>query len=359
VNRRLVFVSATGNVSGAEVVLLNLIHEALQRGLHVRCACPPGDLADRLPADVEHVEIEEQGLGTGPKPLAAIGLGAAARRASQILSRCSHDADAVVVNGFLALPAIRLAKMASPVSWVVHDVLRKADWFAVLRVVRSALTMAIPVSQAAAAPLRARGIPVTVVPNGVRWPVPARISPPDEPVVGCVALLTPWKGHLSLLDAFAQVQTPGARLELAGSHFPKDANYVQDLHARAARSDLAGKVTFLGRVDTLATMRTWTLGVSSSIEPEAMPLVVLEALSVGLPMITTALGGSLEIIGHGGGWLVPPSDPPSMATAIDGLLGDKGEQQRLAAWGPAQIAASYQLDYQVARQLDAVAGGPW
>ncbi len=357
--RRIVFVSASGNLSGAEAVLLNLIDEALRRAVLVRCICPPGDLVTRLPSGVEQVEIEEQGLAAGPKPIAAVGWGAAARRAARVIADCSRDADAVVVNGFLALPAVRLATLAVPVSWIVHDVLRKRDWFAVLRLVRETITMAIPVSQAAAAPLRRRGIPVTVVPNGVAWPVEARNAPPTSPVVGCVALLTPWKGHLSLLDAFAAVRTPGARLELAGAHFPKDADYARLLRERANRSDLRGRVTFLGRVDALEAMRSWSVAVSPSIEPEAMPLVVLEALSVGLPVVATAIGGSLEILGHAGGWLVPANDSPSMALAIEGLLSDPQEQHRLSQWGPHEIAEKYRLDIQVARQLDAVVGGPW
>ncbi len=357
--RRIVFISPTGNASGAEVVLLNIMREALRRDITVRCISPVGELVKRLPSTVEHVEIPEQGLSAKPTPMAAIEWGGAARKASRVIKSCSRDAGAVVVNGFLALPAVRLAAPEPPVSWVVHDVLRRREWFALLSLVRESIKMAIPVSHAAAAPLRTRGIPVTVVPNGVAWPVEPRDVPPPTPVIGCVALLTPWKGHMSLLDAFAKVSAPEARLELAGSHFVKDAAYAQALRVRAECSDLAGRVTFLGSVDTLATMRRWTLAVSPSVEPEAMPLVVLEALSVGLPMVATALGGSLEILGHGGGWLVPPGDPLSLARAINSLLDDPHEQGRLSEWGPEEIARSYRLDVQVSRQLDAVAGGPW
>lgn len=357
--RHIAFVSATGNVSGAEVVLLNMIDEALNRGLRVRCISPAGDLVDRLPQAVDHVEIVEQALGSGPKPMAVTGLAAAARSARRVLTAACISVDAVVVNGFLALPAVRLVQPPAPVSWIVHDVLRRRDWFAVLKLVSSVISTAIPVSRAAAAPLSARGIPVRVVPNGVAWPVPPAETAPPQPTVGCVALLTPWKGHLCLLDAFAQVKHPAAILELAGSPFPKDLEYAESLRRRADRPDLAGRVRFLGRIDTLAAMRGWTIGVSPSIEPEAMPLVVLEALSVGLPMVATALGGSLEILGHSGGFLVPPRDAASLAEAIDALLDNTAERARLAQWGRDEIAHRYRKQVQVARQLDAVIGGPW
>lgn len=356
---RICVVSPTGNVSGAEVVLLNLVTEALRRGVEVRCLCPDGELVSRLPAAAQRVCIPEQTLGRGPKAVAAAQLARSARAAAEVIRVSAIGCSAVVVNGFLALPAIRLATPGTPVSWIVHDVLRRRDWFAVLRLVRQSITVAVAVSHAAAAPLSDRGLPVRVVPNGVTWPVPARPGDPENPVVGCVAALTPWKGHLDLLDAFARLEDRGARLQLAGTPFPKDHAYAQELRARANEPDLAHKVDFLGRVDARAAMRGWTLGVSPSIEPEAMPLVVLEAMSVGLPMVATALGGSLELLGHSGGFLVPPGSPEQLAGAIDDLLSNHAERQRLAAWGREQVAEHYQLESQIAGLLDAVAGGPW
>lgn len=357
--RRLAFISATGNLSGAEVVLLNLIGEALQRGLRVQCVSPEGALTSRLPVEVDHVVIPEQGLTSERKAIAAANWARNAQSAAKTIGAATADADALIVNGFLALPAVRLATPAAPVSWVVHDVLRRRDWFAVLRAVRPAITRAIPVSHAAAAPLLARGLPVSVVPNGVPWPVAPKTKEPVSPTIGCVAALTPWKGHQCLLEAFSQVRTPGARLELAGTPFPKDQVYAESLKRRARQPDLAARVAFLGRVDTTSQMRSWTIGVSPSIEPEAMPLVVLEALSVGLPMVATALGGSLEILGNAGGFLVPPDDSHSLAAALDALLSDRDERMRLAHAGRQIVAEHYRLDVQIRRQLDAVEGGPW
>jgi len=354
------FLSPTGNVSGAELVLLDLLVEAVRRDATVRCLCPAGDLVARLPDGVDWIEIPEQALGAGPRPLGAAAWAGAAAVAARTIRAATRSSAAVIVNGFLALPAARLASPAAPVTWIVHDVLRRRDWFTVLRLVKGGITRTVACSRAAAAPLAARSMPVIVVPYGVRWPVAPRPGDPADPVVGCVAALTPWKGHASLLDAFALVRHPGVRLELAGAPFPKDQAYADAIRARAARPDLAGRVTFLGRVDALEAMRGWTLGVSPSIEPEAGPLVALEAMSVGLPMVATALGGSLELLGHGGGFLVPPDDPTQMAHAIDDLLDDPGERARMAAWGRREVAAHHRCDEQIPRLLDAAAGGgPW
>jgi len=358
-SQQLTFVSPTGSVSGAEVVLLNLVHEAGRRGAAVQCVCPAGDLAARLPDTVQWVEIPAQQLATGPRPVAAATFGLAAREAARTIDKSTQASSAVIVNGFLGLPAVRLAAPAAPVTWIVHDVLRRRDWFAVLRLVRDVIDRAVAVSEAAAAPLRSRRLPVEVVRNGVPWPVAPRGGEPADPVVGCVAALTPWKGHASLLEAFSLLRHRDARLQLAGAPFEKDHAYAASLRERAARPDLSGRVDFLGRVSTPEVMRTWTLGVSPSIEPEAMPLVVLEAMSVGLPMVATALGGSLEILGHAGGFLVPAGQPRQLAEAIDALLDDEQERARMGAWGRREVAANYRLDQQIQQMLDAVAGGPW
>ncbi len=353
------FVSPTGAVSGAEVVLLNLIDEGLSRGATVQCLAPAGDLAELLPSTVRWVELPEQVLGTGPRPLAAGALAAAARKASPIIRAATEGNDAVVVNGFLALPSVRLSRCAPPVTWIVHDVLRRADWFAVLKAVKPSIARAVAVSHSAAKPLAQRGIPVRVVPNGTIWPVEPRGDKPPATTVGCVAALTPWKGHESLLEAFAMLEHRETVLELAGLPFAKDHDYAEALRRRAGQPDLAGRVKFLGRVDALSTMRRWTIGVSPSIEPEAMPLVVLEAMSVGLPMVATAHGGSLELLGHAGGFLVPPSEPELLAKAMDALLDSPLERRRMARWGRTEVEQHYQLGIQVARQLDAIAGVTW
>ena len=65
------FLSPTGNVSGAELVLLDLLVEAVRWDATVRCLCPAGDLVARLPDGVDWIEIPEQALGAGPRPLGA------------------------------------------------------------------------------------------------------------------------------------------------------------------------------------------------------------------------------------------------------------------------------------------------
>ena len=204
-SRRLVALSHTGLHSGAERVLGRLLTAARDAGWDVCCVVPPGPFADALAADgVTVVPGRDLKLGGGPRPLAALLLLLRGLRAARLLRRM--PADVVVVNGLLGLPAVRAARLRPPVVWLVHDVVQRRSWKALLTAVAPAVDLAVPVSAAAAAPLRQAGIPTPrVVRNGTQWPG-ARSAPHPAPrpaVVGCLGLLTPWKGQTVLLEAAA------------------------------------------------------------------------------------------------------------------------------------------------------------
>jgi len=198
----LVFVTHTGEVSGAELVLLALVELALARGHQVVLASPAGPLTARLPNGVRHVELPALGLGAGRlRPVGlALRSGLAARRIRAQLGPTTR----LVVNSLLALPAVRLGWPRSHATWLVHDTVHRRDQRLVVRFGAGALRRAVAVSEATAAPLRELGLTVVVARHGVPWPVDAvEPAPHQPPMVGMLALLTPWKGHLVLLDAVA------------------------------------------------------------------------------------------------------------------------------------------------------------
>jgi len=342
--RHLLAISPTGLFSGAERVLQHYLAAAGTRGWTVSCLAPAGTLFDTLTADGLRVAtLPDLKLGEGPRPLAALTMAARWGRAAPAIRRQARTADVVLVNGLLALPAVRLARLDAPVCWLVHDVVVRRDLLAVARGAAGAVDLAIAVSDAAAALPRRLGITTVVARNGARWPVePAGATASLPPIVGINAMLVPWKGHSVLLDAIAHID--GAVVEVMGGHFPKDAEHVARLRRRAEAADLAGRVRFLGHcADPLAEMRRWTLAVNASTDPEAAPLSVLEAMSLGLPVVATDHGGSPEVLGDAG-LLVPPNDAAALALAVETLLGDDDLRQRCADAGRAAIADHYSLN---------------
>jgi glycosyltransferase involved in cell wall biosynthesis len=359
---RIVAVNAAGEVSGAEAVLLDVLALARADGIDVVVASPAGPLVDRLSGDVRHVELPPFGLGgargVGARSAAAARWAARTPAAVVALRRQVQRSDTLtLVNSLLALPAVRLARPATTPAWLVHDTVHSGLQRAVVRSAtwRRPWTI-VAVSEATAAPLRRMHLDVAVRPNGVAWPVdPAPDLDGDPPVVGSLALLTSWKGQQVLLDAVAGL--PGVRCELAGGHFPSDADYVAELRRRAAEPDLDGRVALLGHVDALETLRGWDVMVSASTSPEAGPLAVLEAMALGVPVVATDHGGSAEYLADGGGLLVPPGDAHALRGALAGLLADRRLRRRLGAEGRASVAARYDRSRTLPALYAALVGG--
>ena len=81
-----------------------------------------------------------------------------------------------------------------------------------------------------------------------------------------------------------------------------------------------------------------------STRSEGLPLSILEAMSAGLPVVASRVGGIPELVVDGEtGLLVPPGDPASLAAAIERLLEDPGLRDRLGAAGRARLEEFFDL----------------
>lgn len=357
---RLLAVNHTGAVSGGEKVLLRMLAGARQRGWETTVASPDGPLvAQAAEVGSTWLPLPDLILPGGRLPVAGAVFGARNAVAARRI-RSAPAPDVVVATGMRVLPVLRLAAPRGRVVWIAQSMVDRPRWRLLVRACGGAVDTAMAVSQAVADSIGPSRFPTTVVPNGTPWPVApaAAADPPTPPVLGCAAMLTPWKGHDVLLEAVARLAHPDVSLELMGGTYPKDEGYAESLRRRAQQPDLAGRVRFLGHVeDPLARMRTWTVAVLPSVEPEAAPLSVLEAMSVGVPVIATDHGGPPEMVGDAGA-LVPPRDPDAMAAAIGALLQDTGLRRRCAEAGPRIVESDFRLDHQIDTLLDVVLDAP-
>ncbi len=346
---RLLAVTATGEVSGAERVLLRVLQAAADRGWPVRCAAPTGRLTGALPAGVRHVPVPDLVRGSGPA--ATVRTLVRWGRAAWRIRRAARGADVVLANSLGALPVLRLASPRAPVVWLAHDVLVAPDRLRLFRASRGVLARVAAVSAAVAQPLGDR-VPVTVVHNGVPWPVAPAVRRTDgtAPVAGINALLTPWKGHRVLLDAVGRLPDD-VRVEVMGGQLPTDDAHAADLRRRIAQAPWGDRVRLLGHLDDpLERMRGWTVAISASTDPEACPLNVLEAMSLGVPVVATGHGGSPEVLA-GSGLLVPPGDAAALADAVTRLIRDDDLWRRCADAGRERVAAAHRLEVQTAALL--------
>ena len=325
---RVAVVNPTGAIAGAETILLHYVEAMRSEGWDVVGITPAGPLARELTPRCDEVRtITELKLPSGPRAVTMPRLLARWLSAVPALRQATASCDLIVANSLLALPPLKLARLTPRSMWLVHEVVQRGDRRKIVEWSAPGLAAAVAVSDASSAFPSSLDIETTVVRNGVVWPVePAEEDLPERPVVGISATISDWKGHHILLEAVAGM--PEVDVEIIGGHSAKDEPYVTSLRQRAERPDLHGRVRFLGDVDDpLAVMRSWAVAVSASVMPEAGPLAVLEAMSLGVPVVATNHGGAPEILGHAG-LLVAPGDTAELREAICELVVNTDLRQR-------------------------------
>ncbi len=140
------------------------------------------------------------------------------------------------------------------------------------------------------------------------------------------------KGVEVLLEALR----PGMRLLIAG-----DGEHRAALERKAGGMGMTeAEVRFLGRCDA-ARVRSLLRGAAALVVPsiyEGMPLVVLEAMEAGLPVVASAVSGIPEVVEDGRtGWLVPPEDPGALAAALAEVIGRPDEARRRGEEGRRRV----------------------
>lgn len=149
------------------------------------------------------------------------------------------------------------------------------------------------------------------------------------------------KGVEVLLAALAELRrsSPAAVLRIAGG-----GEHGPALERRAAELGLRDAVTFLGSCDG-ARVRGLLAGAAALVVPsiyEGMPLVVLEAMAAGVPVVASAVSGIPEVVVDGEtGWLVPPESPAALAAALSEVLANPAAAARRGAAGRRRVAELY------------------
>ena len=163
--------------------------------------------------------------------------------------------------------------------------------------------------------------------------------PAGARLVGTMARLVWEKGLSHLLEAWREVQQAeaGAILLLAGDGPERAA-----LEAQADSLSLHGSVRFLGmREDVAALLGSLDVFVMPSVS-EGLPLALLEAMSAGLPVVATNVGGMPDALAAGAaGIIVRAADPQALSAAILRLLRDPVAASQLGEAGAARFRARY------------------
>ena len=186
---------------------------------------------------------------------------------------------------------------------------------------------------------------------------PVRLATPSPPVASRVALraeletpedavvivqasrLEAWKGHRVHLAALGRLrQVPGwVAWMLGGAQRPFESRYLAELEAQAAALGIADRVRFVGEhSDVGRVLAAADIYCQPNIEPEPFGIVFIEALSAGLPVVSTNMGGPSEVVDASCGVLVPVGDIPALSAVLERLIRTGDARRALGGGGPAR-----------------------
>ncbi len=227
-----------------------------------------------------------------------------------------------------APPIVRTRHIASPIpdNWASRWLYTKA--------VRHVVTTGEALRQQVIEQTGADPARVTSVPTGID---PERFKPgdkqdarrmlgldPDSHYIGIVATLRSWKGHMYLLEAFAQINAPSWKLLIVGDG-PQRENIQAKVHELGISKDvfLAGQQN--NPEDWLRALDIFCL---PSYANEGVPQSIMQAMLTGLPIVSTNIGAISEAINNDNGIIVQTKNSQSIAIALHNLTNNENTRNQ-------------------------------
>jgi glycosyltransferase involved in cell wall biosynthesis len=358
---RVLFVCHTGSISGAELVLLDIVEPFAGQSAFL---FEDGPLAAALAGRGLKVAVSRWGQG-----LAQVRRDSSVLKVIPLVGRllaivvevigAARRHDVVYANSQKAfvLSAIAAKIARRPLIWHLHDIISGAHFGAMQRRVQVTLAnfcasrVVMPSQACADAFIAAGGKPdlIAVVPNGLDIAREAKslaevrqeLKLPAGPLVGVFSRLAAWKGQHVVLQALAQA--PGVSCIIAGDALFGEQAYATRLHQMVDDLGLGGRVHFLGqRSDVPRLMSAVDAVIHPSIDPEPFGRTLVEAMLAGVPVIATDAGAASDILEAGrAGTLVPPGDAGALAAAIRTVMSHPPELAAQLTYADARARAHY------------------
>lgn len=178
----------------------------------------------------------------------------------------------------------------------------------------------------------------------------------DELKLISIGQVTPLKGVHLLIEALIELkdEMPRYRMFLVGDHvLDKFENFIKSLHHRITESGLSDRIVFTGwRKDATTILSQMDLLVHPSFT-EGVPKSVIEAMSLGLPVIITDVGGASELIHNGENGIVINSESISeIKSALRKLISNRALMTQMGAAGKKIAHSRYSIVDNIRRLED-------
>ncbi|WP_162641927.1 glycosyltransferase [Streptosporangium sp. 'caverna'] len=321
----------TLDAGGAEVLLVERLRRAPRANKDYTVVClqaSTDELIERLRAS----GITVVNLGPSPRPLVYADLVRTVRRLAPDVLNVHSPTPAAVLWPFVRLArrrpllvstvhycrrptTVRFNRLTTGISMLADRLTRRFDDRTVA--VSSQVAHSPSVRGARRLLTRVHGVDVT---EQRLWATRSAIVrcefgvPEGAFLVACVANFRPEKNHSLLIQAAAEVlrARADAVFLLAG-----DGPLKEHVAGEIERRGLGGRVRILGRVRQAGRLAAAADLVVLSSHYEGLPVVVMEALAAGVPVVSTEVGGIPELVRSGwNGILTEPGSPDALAAGI-------------------------------------------
>lgn len=316
---RIIQIVESLDLGGLERLAVNLAIEQKRRGDDARiyCVCRRGKLAD----DAEAAGVPVRCFNKPP--------GLNLRAFARITFALTRDHPAVVhthnpnIHHYGAFAA-RVARVPvvvntrhSPLS-PKEFMYRERHFEKAIRFTDAVVFVSNPARDSIVNGLRLENLRTAVIPTAI--PLQPYLEKPAAPLsqrphlrFGTLGRMVPEKAHDVLIDAFVSVAKafPSAELRIAGG-----GPLYESLRGRGASTGLNGRIRIEQATnDPAGFLQQLDVFVLSS-RSEGMPLVLLEAMAAGLPVVSTRIGGIPDFLPEDIGWLCAPEDSGALADAM-------------------------------------------
>ncbi len=358
---RIAHLVSGGDVAGGQLVALHVAMAARAAGHDVRFVAPAAGTFTRIAAE-EGFPVDVVRLG-GALDLASLV------RLARVLRR--HRVDLVHTHVHFSLNVLgRLAARLAGAVVVAHMHIENVFRAGRGRRAQIALDNAtarlcasfLAVSRSTRDALVRQGYPadrIVVVHNGVDA-VPAAAAAAVRPggvaaeatEVLHVGRLAPVKGQRELIEGLALLDRADVVAVLVGEDLEQGGAYAAELERRAAALDVGGRVVLAGYRDDVPSLLAGCDLLALPSHVEGLPLVVLEAMAAGKPVVATRVGGTDELVVDGEtGLLVEAGDVEGLARALAALADDPALRRRLGEAGRQRVVRQFATSTMVERVL--------
>lgn len=344
---RPLFVSPYGRLGGAQLVLLGII-DAMGPDLEPRgLVMADGPFADMLRARGVPTDVVSL-----PGKQAVRSFNSAARAVAERLR--GEDISLVHANGIKAaiFGAPLARRLGVPLVWMKHD--HVLDGFASNRVAGrcdAVICVSDTMRERFAPSLRGR---ISVVYPGTD--PPKTVKPiGDELRIVAVGRLDPAKGFDTLLRATRELRDRGidTSITVAGPVDDVFPHHAGELRSLVDELDLGDHAEEVGWIDDLAELYDKARVVAMASKPrprggpgEGAPIVLLEGMAHGRPVVAPREGGISEIVGDAG-TLVEQPDVPQLVAALEPYLKDPALATEIGARGAVRVRERFTLEHTV------------